>query len=501
MKEWNMIHKIKSLYDEGRGLSIKAIAKHLDISKNTVKKYLTMDEASISAYLDDPKRRKVLDDYRDFIIHQLQRFPDLSAVKVQRRLQERCPHLEVSSRSIRRYVNKLKETISTGQQRYYQPVIDMVPGEQCQVDPGELRGVLIGGVETTVYFCVFVLSYSRLMHVSASLKPIDTQKFIEMHDVAFRYFGGVTAECVYDQTKLVVISEIYRELTLNNRFCEYATHAGFRIHACEGYDPESKGKVEAGVKYVKGNALYGEVFQDWPDLEHYLATWVDTEANQRIHATTGEKPQERYDAHERSMMKPYLSPPVIQKALALQTRKADKTGLISYASNKYSVPMEYQSSHVGIRIEDDQLQICDLETQDIVGAHLISQGRGKVIKNSNHYRDVNVKISGLEHDLHEMLGAELGTTLTQLLKKTYPKIYKDQLVAVKKILEKYRSIPLNIVEKCCQRHQLSATLLRDLLEAYELNPESVNHEADEYQNMIVTGALEAYRGLSNGDVS
>ncbi|WP_198246016.1 hypothetical protein [methane-oxidizing endosymbiont of Gigantopelta aegis] len=45
--------------------------------------------------------------------------------------------------------------------RYYQPVLDMVPGEQCQVDPGELRGVLINGVETTVYFVVFVLSFSR----------------------------------------------------------------------------------------------------------------------------------------------------------------------------------------------------------------------------------------------------------------------------------------------------------------------------------------------------
>ncbi|WP_245395075.1 DDE-type integrase/transposase/recombinase [methane-oxidizing endosymbiont of Gigantopelta aegis] len=111
--------------------------------------------------------------------------------------------------------------------------------------------MLINGVETTVYFVVFVLSFSRLMHVSVSDKPIDTERFIQMHDAAFRYFGGVTAECVYDQTKLVVIEELYRELTVNARFNEYATHAGFRIHACEGYDPESKGKVEAGVKYVK----------------------------------------------------------------------------------------------------------------------------------------------------------------------------------------------------------------------------------------------------------
>jgi hypothetical protein len=63
----------------------------------------------------------------------------------------------------------------------------MIPGEQCQVDGGELRGVMIGGVETVVYFTVFVLSYSRLMHVSVSHRPIDTDTLIRQHDAAFRY--------------------------------------------------------------------------------------------------------------------------------------------------------------------------------------------------------------------------------------------------------------------------------------------------------------------------
>ena len=263
-------HKIKSLYDEGRGLGKKAIARQLGISVNTVRKYLAMDEVSINAYLTNSSRRKTLDDYREFIIHQLQCFPKLSAIKVHRRLNERCPELAVSSRSVRRYVNKLKQTISVKQQRYFQPVLDMVPGEQCQVDPGELRGVLIEGAETTIYFVVFVLSYSRLMHVSVSNRPINTEIFVRMHDEAFRAFGGVSAECVYDQTKLVVLHEHYRELTLNNQFSQYATQAGFRIHACEGYDPESKGKVEAGVKYVKNNGLYGEVFRDWAHLVEHL---------------------------------------------------------------------------------------------------------------------------------------------------------------------------------------------------------------------------------------
>ena len=74
---------------------------------------------------------------------------------------------------------------------------------------------MIGGQPQTVYFVVFVLSLSRLMHLSYSLKPINTSDFICMHDAAFRYFGGQPEELVYDQTKLVVINEKYRELALN----------------------------------------------------------------------------------------------------------------------------------------------------------------------------------------------------------------------------------------------------------------------------------------------
>jgi transposase len=240
MKDWLVIHKIKSLYDSGNGLTERKIAKELGISRNTVSKYLKMPEPVITEQLSETDRTKKPDEYRNYIIHLLQTYPSLSAVKVLRKLKAKVDQLDVSDRSVRRYIQALKDEISFKQRRYYEPVVDRVPGVQCQVDGGELRGVMIGGVETTIYFMVFVLSYSRLMHVSISAQPIDTQTLIYQHDAAFRYFGGMPQECVYDQTKLVVINEIFRELELNQRFHHYATAAGFYIRACEGYDPESK---------------------------------------------------------------------------------------------------------------------------------------------------------------------------------------------------------------------------------------------------------------------
>ncbi len=488
-----MIHKIKSLYDNGKGLGKKAIARELHISKNTVRKYLAMDEEAVSAYLSDPDRHKKLDDYRDYIVHMLVTFPNLSAVKVQRKLQEKYPDLALSPRTIRRYVKQLKETVVSKQERVYQPVLDHVPGEQCQVDPGELRGVLINGLETTLHFVVFVLSFSRLMYVALSPKTINTERFIQMHDAAFRYFGGVTAECVYDQTKLVVIKEEYRELVINTRFNEYASHADFRIHACEGYDPESKGKVEAGVKYVKGNALYGETFENWASLESYMANWLDTIANQRVHATTGEIPQMYYALQERVHMKSYLSPSVVHPTGQLLARKADKTGLISFKANKYSVPWAYQRGNVGILVKGDQLHIHDLESNQELAVHTLTSGKGKIIKNTHHYRDPAVRIAKLENNLIELVGMTTAQKLGDLLKSSSPKIYKDQLAGVNALFNAHKPIAQSLLDKLCQRPRLTATQVRDYLQAYADHPDRLKPKKDV---PLSTGALQCFASLS-----
>ena len=303
-----MIHKIKALYDNGEGLKIRAIARQLGLSRTTVKKYLKQDETVTQQQQTVRRRRQRLDAQRDYIIHLLKTFPGLSTAKIVVKLRAQEPQLVVSERTARRYVSQLKTTLTVAQQRRYEPVLDLVAGVQCQVDGGELRGVRIGELDRTVYFVVFVLSYSRLMYVGLSRVPINTDTFVAMHDAAFRYFGGCPEECVYDQTKLVVVHEQYRELTLNQAFHAYATAAGFRIHACEGYDPESKGKVEAGVKYVKHNALAGETFADWDALETHLQQWLEQTANVRLHATTGEAPRSRYERAEKHHMRAYLTP-------------------------------------------------------------------------------------------------------------------------------------------------------------------------------------------------
>ena len=408
-----MIHKIKALHNEGAGLSIRSIARELGISRNTVRKYLRMDEVAIGEQQANRTRRKQLDDYRDYIVTLLGQFPGLSAVKVLRKLKERHPELGVSDRSARRYIKALKETVSLRQKRYYEPV-ESPPGVQCQVDGGELRGLSVGGEATTVHFVVFVLSYSRLMYVGLSPRPIDTATFIRLHDAAFRYFGGRPEECVYDQTKLVVLHEQYRELDPNPAFAAYATAAGFRIYACEGYDPEGKGKVEAGVKYVKGNALAGEVFDDWDHLEAHVRQWLDGVANVRQHGTTGEAPR--------------------------------------------------------VRFERDELVLSDLETGQAIARHVISRDKGTVIRNNDHYRDKAARVADLEATIGEQVGQATGARLCAQLKATSPRIHKDQLVALRGLLRQHTDLPQTLLDQLIERPALTTSQCRAYFEAYAADP-------------------------------
>ncbi len=232
-----------------------------------------------------------------------------------------------------------------------------------------------------------------------------------------------------------------------------------------------KGKVEAGVKYVKQNALYGEVFADWNDLETHLQQWLEQTANARIHGTTGEPPRSRYERDEQAHMRPYLTPSYLSQARSpAHTRQVDKTGLLSWKANKYSAPLAYQQARVGVHEEGTQLILSALEKGQEIARHGLSQGKGEIIKNRDHYRNKQEQIAELEAFIGQQLGDPAGDRLCTLLKQTNPRIYKDQLVGLKALLKRY-AMPPTLLIRLCDRTQLSTTQIRDYLAAYAAHPE------------------------------
>jgi len=107
---------------------------------------------------------------------------------------------------------------------------------------------------------------------------------------------------------------------------------------------------------VKNDFFYGDTFDSFDQLKTDLFNWVDTVANNRIHGTTMKRPGEVYSLVEQSKMKSYLQPGMMFDVNG-QKRNVDKTSLISYKSNKYSVPMIYQSSTVMIRPDGTKLMV------------------------------------------------------------------------------------------------------------------------------------------------
>ncbi|MDD5632710.1 MAG: IS21 family transposase, partial [Methylococcales bacterium] len=90
--------------------------------------------------------------------------------------------------------------------------------------------------------------------------------------------------------------------------------------------------------------------------------------------------------------------------MAYETRQVDKNSLISWQSNKYSVLMAYQSEKVGVSAHTGQLLINDLANGDRIAEHIINLEKGRIIKNTHHYRDITQHIETLESALKQQLG-------------------------------------------------------------------------------------------------
>lgn len=78
-------------------------------------------------------------------------------MKVLRKLREAHGELAVSARTARRDIRELKTTVTLKQERYDEPVLDMVPGVQCQVDGGELRGELKKKIASLLKFDLLII--------------------------------------------------------------------------------------------------------------------------------------------------------------------------------------------------------------------------------------------------------------------------------------------------------------------------------------------------------
>lgn len=164
-------------------------------------------------------------------------------------------------------------------------------------------------------------------------------------------------------------------------FLAFCSHWGVRPRACQPYRARTKGKVESGVGYVKGNALGNPVFTDDAALDRHLAEWMREVADQRLHGTTHERPAERFDRAERSALTPVGTHPSYLRQRRF-VRKVAVDARVDVDTNRYSVPPAFLGETVEVLIEADSLQIHWRDR--IIAEHTVASGRYREVVDPSH---------------------------------------------------------------------------------------------------------------------
>lgn len=419
MKGWEMINDIKSKIKESGNVS--KVAKELKVDRKTVRKYRDMPMDEIAEKHKNCKRRKrKVDEYKGFIDDQLKLMEEDGVINAQAIFDKVWKKGYMgSARTLRRYVQhrlcKRKK-----RQRIYEP-FETEPGYQAMVDIGESRKVWMNLKRTVMYFLVMTLGYSRKMYVEWYDRPIDTEMFMRFHQNAFSYFVGMPHEIVYDQTKLAVIWEQYGEVEFNREFYGFSQWSGFKTYICNKSDPETKGKVESSVRYIKRGFLPGRRFSDSRDLEGQWFDWLHSIADLKPNETTGDPPKERWEL-ERPKLKP-LRDSIYAIRPSFRDQPVYQDGFVKVLGNRYSVPWEYHGKKVQVRICGQSVEIHDLDRKHIY-THERCFEKGKKIKIRGHYRKpYKESTEELSGKVLEIYG---DSRLFLEIKAQFPRHYREQ---------------------------------------------------------------------------
>ena len=181
-------------------------------------------------------------------------------------------------------------------------ILDFAAGEAAQVDfgAGPLLPCSYTGELKKTWFFVMTLCHSR--HQYAEVVHHQTvETWLLCHRRAFEWFGGVVARVIIDNPKCAITRACVRDPQVQRA---YAEAYGFKIDPCPPRDPAKKGRVEAGVKYIKRSFLPLREFRDRSDANDQLRTWILETAGNRVHGRTRHRPLAQFDAVEKPHLKP-----------------------------------------------------------------------------------------------------------------------------------------------------------------------------------------------------
>lgn len=454
------IQKLKKL-----GYKKQRAARQLNIDTKTVRKYWNMSENEYADYVIQTRERtKIMDKYHDYVLDKIKTYPEITAAIIYDNLREDFVDFAPSYRSVRLYVCNLREKEGIPAPikiRQYGENPELPFGYQAQVDMGQKTMKDENGNSLKVYVFAMVLTSSRYKYACFQTEPFTTKTFVEAHDKAFKYFGGRPCEIVYDQDRVMVVSENCGDIIFTQEFENYKNYAGFCVHLCRGYDPESKGKIESVVKYIKNNFLSCRIYHGIARLNSDGLSWLDRTGNGLVHETTKMIPKVVFTEEQKHLKSvPALSEPLIPKTAVVR-----KNNMVYYRQNRYAMPKGTYLPGKKVRIEvcNENISFFDCDNNVLLEQYKIPTGIGKCIKNNHSERDKSAK---LEEIKNEVL-SDLDNTAEKFVEQIWnlmPRYIRDQLCLIRKLKPEYTVDEINkAIKYCTERHLYSANYLKDTL--------------------------------------
>ena len=350
----------------------RAIARRLRCSRHTVAAALRRDQPPTRQV---SRRACLLDAHRAKIDAVLAKYPELSAVRICEEIARGPDGYDGSACTLRRYLR----TVRPARGRVYQEV-HYEPAQAMQVDWGECGRVQFGATTRKVSVFVAVLCYSRMMFIEFTLSQRKAE-FYRGIVHALEFFGGSPRAVIVDNLKAAVLNGSGRAACFHPEFLALCGYYCLQPIACERRDPESKGIVEAGVRYVKHNALAGRAdelicFDDYLD---WAPLWRDCVANVRAHETTREAPVDRFP-RERSLLRPL--PAIRFDTDEILPAVVSPHARIEFDGNRYSVPPQLARRPVTVRASHNMVRV--LHQGHVVAEHVRCYERGQSIVLPDH---------------------------------------------------------------------------------------------------------------------
>jgi len=362
------IHRLKDL-----GMKERKIARHLSVSRQTVRKYL--EHPDITKTKPNPKPGKLTPFY-DLIKQLLEQWPDASAEVIRQRIADKG--YSGSRTILRDYLQAVR-----GKRKQSKAFLrfETQPGEQFQFDWGHFGSLAYGTTHRKLYCMTVLECHSRMLYLEFTHSQ-NKEAVMRTLLNAFIFFNGTSVELVHDNLKTAVIERVGDIIRFNEDYLHFLRPFHIRPYACGLGDASAKGKIEkGGIHYVRYNFWPCRTFTDLNDVNAQACRWRDQVANARIHGTTNQIPLERF---RRDALRP------LPEALPDTRDQADAKVLsdcrFKFDGNSYSAPHWLVDKTLSIKA--DNRTVWAAYKDRILVEHPRTWERKAVIENPNHVKDL-----------------------------------------------------------------------------------------------------------------